>query len=236
MTVSGLDCSVKTLENAASPHSNASAPSNNAATTRRVGWSHRAANRPLSAGDLKCTEEMYAGTGGCGRAAKTIQYLNIYSGDQETTMPASTSQSRRITPSGLKKNRVSLRSEALAAQHDRADLCEVRVVNLKKVDRARRALPDPATLVGLAETLRALGDPTRLLIVSALATHGVDELCVCDLATLVGVSDSAVSHSLRTLRQLGLVRYRKVGKIAYYTLDDTHVGGLVREGIRHIER
>lgn len=102
--------------------------------------------------------------------------------------------------------------------------------------RARAALPAPRSLVDLAEMLRALGDPTRLQIVCALAADGVDELCVCDIATLVSVSESAVSHSLRTLRQLRLVRYRKSGKIAYYTLDDAHVAQLVREGIRHVDQ
>ena len=118
---------------------------------------------------------------------------------------------------------------------DRSDLCEVEVIDPKKIARARASLPVAGTLTALAETLRALGDPTRLQIVCALATEGVDELCVCDLATLVGVSDSAVSHSLRTLRELGVVRYRKAGKIAYYTLDDAHVGEMVREGIRHLD-
>lgn len=78
---------------------------------------------------------------------------------------------------------------------------------------------------------KALGDPTRLLIVTALTG---EELCVCDLAALVGVSASAVSHSLRTLRQLRVVRYRRVGKIAYYSLDDAHVAGLAEQGLRHV--
>ena len=117
---------------------------------------------------------------------------------------------------------------------DRSDVCEVNVVDHANVARARASLPDSSTLANLAEMLRALGDRTRLQIVCALAADGVGELCVCDLATLVGVSDSAVSHSLRTLRQLGVVRYRKAGKIAYYTLDDAHVADLVREGVQHI--
>ena len=81
-----------------------------------------------------------------------------------------------------------------------------------------------------------LGDPTRLQIVSALSAEDVGELCVCDLATLVGVSDSAVSHSLRSLRHLGVVRYRKLGKIAYYAIADSHVAVLVKEGVQHLTR
>lgn len=113
-----------------------------------------------------------------------------------------------------------------------ADVCEVACVDAEKVARVRAAGPAPATLLALAETFKALGDPTRLRIVAALAQ---EELCVCDLATLVDVSESAVSHSLRTLRQLRLVRYRKVGKIAYYSLDDAHVARLVAEGLGHID-
>ncbi|MDQ6925112.1 MAG: metalloregulator ArsR/SmtB family transcription factor [Candidatus Eremiobacteraeota bacterium] len=117
-----------------------------------------------------------------------------------------------------------------------ADLCEVTCVDHAKVARARSAAPAATHLAALAETFRALGDPTRLHIVAALADPDVGELCVCDLALLVGVSQSAVSHSLRTLRQLRLVRYRKAGKIAYYSLDDAHVTQLVREGIRYAEQ
>ena len=88
------------------------------------------------------------------------------------------------------------------------------------------------TVVALAETFRILGDPTRLRIVYALAR---EELCVCDLAAVLGVSQSVVSHSLRALRQMRLVRYRKEGKIAFYALDDDHIGSLLADGFRHVE-
>ena len=114
---------------------------------------------------------------------------------------------------------------------DRRDLCEVRCVDDLKVQRARRSLPASAAVAELAETFKALGDPTRLRIVAALAR---EELCVCDIATLLGSSQSAVSHSLRTLRQLRLVRYRKVGKVAYDALDDAHIETLLGEGLRHV--
>ncbi len=61
------------------------------------------------------------------------------------------------------------------------------------------------------------------------------ELCVCDLANLLGVSQSVVSHSLRVLRQMKLVRFRKEGKIAYYALDDDHIARLLEQGFRHAE-
>jgi DNA-binding transcriptional ArsR family regulator len=133
---------------------------------------------------------------------------------------ASTTSRRRQDPSARGK-----------ARHAE---CEVSCVDIARTTRARKALPDPFAINALAETLKALGDPTRLRIVTALGVPGVDELCVCDLASLVGVSQSAVSHSLRVLRDLHLVRYRKVGKIAFYALDDAHVGSLLREGFRHV--
>ena len=111
------------------------------------------------------------------------------------------------------------------------DLCEVRCVDGRKVLRLRRAMKSPDTVASLAETFKLLGDPTRLRIAFALAR---EELCVCDLATLLGVSQSVVSHSLRALRQMRLVRYRKEGKIAYYALDDHHIATLVDEGFHHV--
>jgi ArsR family transcriptional regulator len=85
----------------------------------------------------------------------------------------------------------------------------------------------------LAETFEVFGDPTRVAIGWALS-H--EELCVCDLARLLGTSQSAVSHSLRALRQLRIVKFRKVGSIAYYKLDDTHVELLLAEGFRHLTK
>ena len=113
-----------------------------------------------------------------------------------------------------------------------SDLCEVRCVDEHKVRKVQRAMKPMEAVATLAETFRALGDPTRLRIAFALSR---EELCVCDLATLLGVSQSVASHSLRTLRQMRLVRYRKVGKIAYYALDDEHIASLLDEGFRHVQ-
>lgn len=117
-------------------------------------------------------------------------------------------------------------------RRETAALCEVDCVNIVSVREARRKLPEDHTVGSLAETFKTLGDPTRLRIVAALAET---ELCVCDLSTVLGVSQSAISHSLRALRQLRLVRYRKEGKIAYYTLDDHHISALLEEGLKHVE-
>lgn len=112
------------------------------------------------------------------------------------------------------------------------DACEVQFVDEKKVNRARRAMKSAEAVAALAETFKILGDPTRIKIAMALSR---EELCVCDIANLLGVSQSAVSHSLRTLRQMKLVKFRKEGKIAYYALDDEHINNLLDVGFRHVE-
>lgn len=112
------------------------------------------------------------------------------------------------------------------------DACEIQFVDEKKVNRARRAMKSAGAVAALAETFKILGDRTRIKIAFALSR---EELCVCDIANLLGVSQSAVSHSLRTLRQMKLVKFRKEGKIAYYALDDEHIRDLLDIGFHHIE-
>lgn len=111
------------------------------------------------------------------------------------------------------------------------DTCHETLIDEARVSRARKALPDDGTTEALSEIFKALGDPTRIRLLSALATC---ELCVCDLAALTGVSSSAISHQLRLLRAARLVRYRREGKMAYYSLDDDHVRSLIDEGLKHV--
>lgn len=85
----------------------------------------------------------------------------------------------------------------------------------------------------LAETFKAMSDPTRTKIIYALCQE--EELCVHDIAMIIGTTNSAISHQLRTLRNMKLVRYNKVGKVTYYSLDDLHINNLFAEGIRHVE-
>lgn len=113
-----------------------------------------------------------------------------------------------------------------------ADVCEVDFVDERKVKRVQRAMKHHQAVTALAETFKLLGDPTRIKLAFALSR---EELCVCDLAHIVGASQSAVSHSLRALRQMKLVRFRKEGKIAYYKLDDDHIRHLIDDGFEHIE-
>lgn len=100
-----------------------------------------------------------------------------------------------------------------------------------QIRSARKAIRDEETVLRLSETFKVLSDPTRLKIVLALAK---EELCVYDIAELLGVTESAVSHQLRMLKTLRLVKIRKDGKMVFYSLDDEHIEDLIRVATRHI--
>lgn len=110
-------------------------------------------------------------------------------------------------------------------------ICEITCIDEQKVACVKTRLMPDSMLFELAETFRVLGDRTRVKIIHALS---LEELCVCDIASLLKTTKSAVSHQLRLLRSLRIVKYRKDGRIAYYSLDDSHVGNLLREGLSHI--
>jgi DNA-binding transcriptional ArsR family regulator len=113
-----------------------------------------------------------------------------------------------------------------------ADTCAVFSTDERRVATVRAAMVNEDTAISLAETFRALGDPTRVRILDALA-HA--ELCVCELATLVRMSESAVSHQLRLLRSLRIVRSRRRGRMVFYALDDHHIKDLFAQAMRHVE-
>ena len=104
--------------------------------------------------------------------------------------------------------------------------------NTAALDALRARLLVGGTVQAVADVFKLLGDPTRVRLLDAL-THG--ERCVCDLATLVGLTESAVSHQLRLLRAARLVRVRRAGRLAFYALDDHHVIGLLHDTRRHVE-
>ena len=97
---------------------------------------------------------------------------------------------------------------------------------------ARKAILQDESIWSLTETFKVLSDPTRLRIVLALLK---EELCVFDIAELVGISESAVSHQMRMLKTLRLVKQRKDGKMVFYSLEDEHIEDLIRVAKRHIE-
>jgi ArsR family transcriptional regulator, lead/cadmium/zinc/bismuth-responsive transcriptional repressor len=88
------------------------------------------------------------------------------------------------------------------------------------------------TVEALAETFRVLGDPTRVRILDALSAG---ELCVCDISSVIGISESAVSHQLRLLRGMRLVRPRRAGRLVYYAVDDQHILELLAQALTHVQ-
>jgi ArsR family transcriptional regulator, lead/cadmium/zinc/bismuth-responsive transcriptional repressor len=111
------------------------------------------------------------------------------------------------------------------------DKCDCRIIHQDKVERARAVAYDRQVIERLSLLFKSLGDPTRLRIICALFKF---EMCVCDLAALLEVSESAVSHQLRLLRTNGLVRNRREGTILYYSLNDDHVEELLGIGLEHV--
>ena len=109
--------------------------------------------------------------------------------------------------------------------------CDCNIIHEEIVAEVRRNMPDDEILLNLADLFKVFSDSTRVKILCALQ-HS--EMCVCDIAVLLGMTKSAISHQLRTLRQTRLVKYRKDGKIVYYSLDDEHVGNVFAQGLLHV--
>ncbi len=111
------------------------------------------------------------------------------------------------------------------------DGCQVRMVHLDRVARARKEAISQRELDRLALIYKLLGEPSRLKIAMALREG---EMCVCDLAALLGISESAVSHQIRRLKDLALVKSRREGQILYYSLDDHQLDDLIQVGLNHV--
>jgi DNA-binding transcriptional ArsR family regulator len=111
------------------------------------------------------------------------------------------------------------------------DVCDATCINPDAVTAVRQQMIDGGTASDLADLFRVMGDPTRLRMISLLAAS---ELCVCDIAAALKLTQSAVSHQLRVLRMMKLVKFRKEGRAAYYSLDDDHVQKLYAQGLDHL--
>lgn len=111
------------------------------------------------------------------------------------------------------------------------DSCTCTVIHEDIVNQVREQMPQEETLYDLAELFKVFGDTTRIKIICALFES---EMCVCDIATLLNMNQSAISHQLRVLKQSRLVKYRKDGKIVYYSLDDEHIKQIFDLGLIHI--
>ena len=114
---------------------------------------------------------------------------------------------------------------------DREICCEKTELHMGAIAHARQALTDPELLERLAELFKVLGDPTRIRILQAL--HDT-RLCVCDIAETLGMTQSAISHQLRVLRQARLVRAQREGRSVFYALDDDHVAHMFEQGLLHV--
>ncbi len=110
-------------------------------------------------------------------------------------------------------------------------VCKIGIVHKDRVKSAQDAIKNETDILNVAETFKILGDPTRLKLVMAL---GKEELCVCDIAALLNLSESAISHQLHLLKSLRIVKHRKAGKLVYYLLDDEHIEDLIKAALRHI--
>ncbi len=111
------------------------------------------------------------------------------------------------------------------------DICGIKCINETKVRETAKTLPPKEDIAQMADIFKALSDPSRLKIVLALLNQ---EHCVCDIAAICGQTDSGVSHQLRLLRTLKIVKNRRVGKIIYYSIDDDHVISLINMNLHHV--
>lgn len=110
-------------------------------------------------------------------------------------------------------------------------ICDCDVIHADVVDLVKNRMNNEAELYDLSDFFKVLSDSTRVRIISAL---NESELCVCDLAVLLNMTKSAISHQLRSLRQANLVKFRKKGKVVFYSLADDHVKSIFEKGIEHI--
>jgi ArsR family transcriptional regulator, lead/cadmium/zinc/bismuth-responsive transcriptional repressor len=111
------------------------------------------------------------------------------------------------------------------------EICNERCINKNKVEKTVKNIPGQEEVTRMADIFKALSDPSRLKIVLALINQ---EHCVCDIAVICNQTDSAISHQLRILRTLKIVKNRREGKVIYYSLDDDHVISLINMSLEHV--
>ncbi|MED4204535.1 metalloregulator ArsR/SmtB family transcription factor [Neobacillus mesonae] len=114
-----------------------------------------------------------------------------------------------------------------------SDVCEITCVDSGKTERVQQELAQTSHIIEVTKLFKALSDETRMKIAYALTLE--HELCVCDVANIVGATTATASHHLRHLKNLGLAKFRKEGKLVYYSLDDDHVKQLIRIALEHQE-
>ena len=125
-----------------------------------------------------------------------------------------------------------IRGVVMENNERKIESCNGNIIHEDIVVRVKDQLPAEETLYDLAELFKVFGDTTRIKIIYALFE---EEMCVCDIADLLNMTQSAISHQLRVLKQARLVKFRKEGKTVYYSLDDNHVNQIFNCGLCHIE-
>lgn len=115
---------------------------------------------------------------------------------------------------------------------DETPHCDYVCLHEEAVKQVFKSMPSDDELIDLSELFKIFGDSTRIKILYSLL---VSEMCVCDIATLLSMSQSAISHQLRLLKQAGLVKYRRSGKTVFYSLTDTHVSTIINQGMEHVQ-
>lgn len=116
-------------------------------------------------------------------------------------------------------------------ENNQVECCELLSTHGEIVEKVRREMPDEDTLYNLTELFRVFGDSTRMRILYVLFAS---EMCVCDIAALLGISQSAISHQLRALKTTRLVKSRREGKTVFYSLADDHVKTIINQGLEHV--
>lgn len=112
------------------------------------------------------------------------------------------------------------------------EVCKCSVIHQETIDKVAKAMPEEELLYDLAELFKVFGDSTRVKILSALFES---EMCVCDLSVALSMTQSAISHQLRVLKQANLVKFRREGKVVYYSLSDSHIKSIFDQGLLHVQ-
>ena len=119
----------------------------------------------------------------------------------------------------------------MSTQPKKLEICDCNVIHMDVVEKVKKQLPDEEPIYEVADLFKVFGDSTRARIICALS---ISELCVCDLSALLDMSQSAVSHQLRTLKSARIVKNRRSGKVVYYSLDDEHIKELFHVAFEHV--
>lgn len=114
---------------------------------------------------------------------------------------------------------------------NKVESCSCNIIHKDVVEEVKDKLPQEEILYDLAELFKVFGDSTRIKIICSLFES---EMCVCDLSALLNISQSAISHQLRVLKSARLVKFRRAGKVIYYSLDDDHIKQIFDAGLHHI--